>query len=112
MRIRDPNGSTAGSAAQIPSRVCAPDAVLPGIVYAVALNCIRAGVGDGAGAAACGGTLATSRRPSVQPAAPIRTASNAEVVRGRRIAASCPRAVPLDEIEEAVVVDGLFENGR
>ena len=34
--MRDPSGSTFGSAATIPFRVCAPDAVFPSIEYAVA----------------------------------------------------------------------------
>src|SRR5437868_13073986 len=112
-RIREPNGRTAGSAAQIPSRVCAPDAVFPGVVYAVAVNCIRVGLGDGAGAAACGGgTLATSRGPRAQPPMPITTANNADVTRARRIVFSRARAVPLDQVEAAVVIDRHLENRR
>src|SRR5437899_6196842 len=111
--MREPNGRTAGSAAQMPRRVRAPEAVLPGMVYAVAVNCIRGGAGDGAGAgAACGGTLATSRRPRVHPATPISNAASVDVTRKRRIAASCPRAVLLDQVEQAVVVDRLLEDGR
>src|SRR5438477_358792 len=45
----------------MPRRVRAPEAALPGMVYAVAVNCIRSGDGAGAGGAG-GGTLAASRR--------------------------------------------------
>src|SRR4051812_9049744 len=45
MRTVEPNGITLGSAAAMPTRVCAPDAVAPRLQYAVAVKVLaRAGL--------------------------------------------------------------------
>jgi len=71
--MRDPSGSTRGSAATIPVRVCSPDFVVPSIEYAVAENvCTSVGAALSVppiigGAGSCFGTdrpHATAKRHS------------------------------------------------